>query len=144
MGVNMFDIGLTGSEERFSFDLENAFFASNPYLPERNYENIFFEADSTDWYYEDEADGEKQPHLPAQKPPRKPRGPPVGRSAGPPAPSSAKTTPRELGTIPEPTPPNGELTPLWYWHYDQNAATHNEAYQRRSLLNVAQPICGPF
>ena len=51
-----------------------------------------------------------------------------------PAPS-AKVTPRDLGTIPETTPPNGEITPLWYWHYDQNAGTHKEAYQRRCLLN---------
>ena len=63
----------------------------------------------------------------------------VGRSEKAPAKNSpapsAKTTPRELGSIPEPTPPNGELTPLWYWHYDQNAPNHCDAWQRRNLLN---------
>ena len=105
----------------------------------------YFRADSTDWYYEDEPDGEKQPHPPAQKPQRKQRGPPVGRVEKAPAKNSpapsAKVTPRDLGTIPEGTPPNGEITPLWYWHYDQNAGTHKEAYQRRCLLNDSLCSC---
>lgn len=49
LGWVYFDLGLTGTEERFSFDLENAFFAPNPYRPERNAENLFFEVDDSDW-----------------------------------------------------------------------------------------------
>lgn len=49
LGWVYFELGLQGTEERFSFDLENAFFDRNPYLPERNYENLFFRADNSDW-----------------------------------------------------------------------------------------------
>ncbi len=49
VGWAYFDIGLTGTEERFTFDIENAFFERNPYRPESNYENLFFNVDDSDW-----------------------------------------------------------------------------------------------
>ncbi len=49
VGLVYFDVGLTGTEERFSFDSLDRFFERNSYLPERNFENLFFDLDDTDW-----------------------------------------------------------------------------------------------
>jgi long-subunit fatty acid transport protein len=51
VGVVYFDVGLSGTEERFSFDSLGRFFERNSYLPERNTENILFSLDDSDWAF---------------------------------------------------------------------------------------------
>ncbi len=49
LGLVYFDVGLTGTEEFFTFDSDERFFERNSYLPERNTQNISFNLDDSDW-----------------------------------------------------------------------------------------------
>ncbi|MDH3402444.1 MAG: outer membrane protein transport protein, partial [Acidobacteriota bacterium] len=49
LGAVYFEVGLSASERHFAFDSEERFFEANSYLPARNFQNVLFEIDESDW-----------------------------------------------------------------------------------------------
>ncbi len=49
IGAVYYDVGLNATERRYSFDSLDRFFERNSYLPDRNFENVVFHLDDTDY-----------------------------------------------------------------------------------------------